>query len=99
MRRCSVPEDLFETISQTLLNAIDRDAYSGLRAMVTIKRATLRMYFMFEFDSSRTTSSAPSHLLCALANAGPPLARRSFYIPLSVDGSSGSSPRYMVDYA
>jgi len=23
------PEDLFETISQTLLNAVDRDAYSG----------------------------------------------------------------------
>jgi hypothetical protein len=36
MRRCSEPEDLFETISQTLLNAVDRDAYSGWGAMVTI---------------------------------------------------------------
>jgi hypothetical protein len=36
MRRYSEPEDLFETISQTLLNAVDRDAYSGWGAMVTI---------------------------------------------------------------
>ncbi|KAI0314178.1 20S proteasome subunit beta 3 [Amylostereum chailletii] len=28
------PEDLFETISQTLLNAVDRDAYSGWGAIV-----------------------------------------------------------------
>lgn len=28
------PEDLFETISQTLLNAVDRDAYSGWGAVV-----------------------------------------------------------------
>ena len=28
------PEDLFETISQTLLNAVDRDAYSGWGAEV-----------------------------------------------------------------
>lgn len=30
------PEDLFETISQTLLNAVDRDAYSGWGAVVWI---------------------------------------------------------------
>ena len=30
------PEDLFETISQTLLNAVDRDAYSGWGAIVYI---------------------------------------------------------------
>lgn len=30
------PEDLFETISQTLLNAVDRDAFSGLGAVVHI---------------------------------------------------------------
>jgi len=30
------PEDLFETISQTLLNAVDRDAYSGWVAIVHI---------------------------------------------------------------
>jgi len=28
------PEDLFETISQTLMNAVDRDAYSGWGAIV-----------------------------------------------------------------
>ena len=30
------PEDLFETVSQTLLNAVDRDAYSGWGAVVWI---------------------------------------------------------------
>jgi 20S proteasome subunit beta 3 len=30
------PEDLFETISQTLLNAADRDAYSGWGAIVHV---------------------------------------------------------------
>ncbi|KAJ2932792.1 hypothetical protein H1R20_g4302, partial [Candolleomyces eurysporus] len=30
------PEDLFETISQTLLNAVDRDAFSGWGAVVHI---------------------------------------------------------------
>ncbi|KAJ3615609.1 hypothetical protein Zmor_016284 [Zophobas morio] len=30
------PEDLFETISQALLNAVDRDAYSGWGAVVHI---------------------------------------------------------------
>jgi len=30
------PEDLFETISQTLLNAVDRDAYSGWGAIVYV---------------------------------------------------------------
>ncbi|GAA5835901.1 hypothetical protein JCM11251_006597 [Rhodosporidiobolus azoricus] len=30
------PEDLFETISQTLLNAVDRDAYSGWGAVVWV---------------------------------------------------------------
>lgn len=30
------PEDLFETISQTLLNAVDRDAYSGWGAVVYV---------------------------------------------------------------
>jgi len=30
------PEDLFETISQTLMNAVDRDAYSGWGAIVHI---------------------------------------------------------------
>jgi len=30
------PEDLFERISQTLLNAVDRDAYSGWGAIVYV---------------------------------------------------------------
>ncbi|KAF9017150.1 20S proteasome subunit beta 3 [Hymenopellis radicata] len=30
------PEDLFETISQTMLNAVDRDAYSGWGCMVHV---------------------------------------------------------------
>lgn len=30
------PEDLFETISQTLLNAVDRDALSGWGAVVHV---------------------------------------------------------------
>jgi 20S proteasome subunit beta 3 len=30
------PEDLFETISQTLLNAVDRDAYSGWGGIVHV---------------------------------------------------------------
>lgn len=30
------PEDLFETISQTMLNAVDRDAYSGWGSMVYV---------------------------------------------------------------
>jgi len=30
------PEDLFETISQTLMNAVDRDAYSGWGAIVHV---------------------------------------------------------------
>lgn len=30
------PEDLFETISQTMLNAVDRDAYSGAGVMVIV---------------------------------------------------------------
>ncbi|PLW10224.1 hypothetical protein PCANC_06602 [Puccinia coronata f. sp. avenae] len=32
-------EDLFETISQTLLNAVDRDAYSGWGAVVWVIKA------------------------------------------------------------
>lgn len=30
------PDDLFETISQTLLNAVDRDAFSGWGALVYV---------------------------------------------------------------
>lgn len=30
------PEDLFETISQTILNAMDRDALSGWGAVVHV---------------------------------------------------------------
>lgn len=30
------PEDLFETISQTLMNAVDRDAFSGWGAVVHV---------------------------------------------------------------
>jgi len=30
------PEDLFETISQTFLNAVDRDAFSGWGAVVHV---------------------------------------------------------------
>jgi len=30
------PEDLFETISQTLMNAVDRDAFSGWGAIVHV---------------------------------------------------------------
>jgi 20S proteasome subunit beta 3 len=35
------PEDLFETISQTLLNAVDRDAYSGWGAIVHVMWVSL----------------------------------------------------------
>jgi 20S proteasome subunit beta 3 len=39
------PEDLFETISQTLLNAVDRDAYSGWGATVwVIEKASLKRF-------------------------------------------------------
>jgi 20S proteasome subunit beta 3 len=43
-------EDLFETISQTLLNAVDRDAYSGWGAVVTVlfvvlsRKMSFRLY-------------------------------------------------------
>jgi hypothetical protein len=30
------PKNLFETMSQTLLNAVDRDAYSGWGAIVVV---------------------------------------------------------------
>ena len=36
MRETQAPEDLFETISQALLNAVDRDALSGWGAHVYI---------------------------------------------------------------
>ena len=35
-RELQEPEDLFETISQTLLNAVDRDALSGWGAIVHV---------------------------------------------------------------
>lgn len=39
------PEDLFETIGQTLLNAVDRDAYSGWGATVwVIEKASLKRF-------------------------------------------------------
>ena len=42
------PEDLFETISQTLLNAVDRDAYSGWGAIVHVMRVhDLRLLSVF----------------------------------------------------
>lgn len=42
------PEDLFETISQTLLNAVDRDALSGWGAIVHI------MWVGYEFADVST---------------------------------------------
>jgi len=40
-------EDLFETISQTLLNAVDRDAYSGWGAIVHVMSVPLLpIYFL-----------------------------------------------------
>lgn len=41
------PEDLFETISQTLMNAVDRDAYSGWGCTVHILYVYLP-YWVFE---------------------------------------------------
>jgi 20S proteasome subunit beta 3 len=38
------PEDLFETISQTLLNAVDRDAYSGWGAIVHVMCVVFRLF-------------------------------------------------------
>ena len=36
VNNCQEPDDLFETISQALLNAVDRDALSGWGAVVHI---------------------------------------------------------------
>ena len=49
------PEDLFETVSQTLLNAVDRDAYSGWGAVVWIIEKVRRSLSLvtFSLDSSR----------------------------------------------
>ena len=44
------PEDLFETISQTLMNAVDRDAYSGWGCIVHIM-------FVFSYYSLLFSSS------------------------------------------
>lgn len=46
---CSVsqePEDLFETISQTLLNALDRDALSGWGAVVHVMLVRLSSFLL-----------------------------------------------------
>ena len=49
------PEDLFETVSQTLLNAVDRDAYSGWGAVVWIIEKVRRSLSLVSraLDSSR----------------------------------------------
>jgi 20S proteasome alpha/beta subunit len=52
------PEDLFETISQTLLNAVDRDAYSGWGAVVWI----IEKVRSVRFWSSGGAKGANSHV-------------------------------------
>ena len=47
------PEDLFETISQTLMNAVDRDAFSGWGCIVHV---------MFVFSRSILLSSSSFYL-------------------------------------
>jgi len=42
------PEDLFETISQTLMNAVDRDAYSGWGCIVHV----MFVFFHYRLPSS-----------------------------------------------
>lgn len=50
------PEDLFETISQTILNAVDRDAYSGWGCIVhvmwvsTFRRLILLLIFLEQHE-------------------------------------------------
>jgi 20S proteasome subunit beta 3 len=39
------PEDLFETISQTMLNAVDRDAYSGWGVIVHVMSVSPRTHY------------------------------------------------------
>ena len=51
------PEDLFETISQTLMNAVDRDAFSGWGCIVHVM-------FVFSYDSFFFTNSFFSTYFC-----------------------------------
>lgn len=48
-------EDLFETVSQTLLNAVDRDAYSGWGAVVWIIEK-VRVPGLADWPASRRTA-------------------------------------------
>jgi 20S proteasome subunit beta 3 len=41
------PEDLFETISQTLMNAVDRDAFSGWGCIVHVMFVFLNKFFSY----------------------------------------------------
>ena len=61
------PEDLFETISQTLLNAVDRDAYSGWGAVVWLiekVRPTLEDY------EKQNRGCVVDHRQCSLTGQG-----------------------------
>lgn len=51
------PEDLFETISQTLMNAVDRDAFSGWGCIVHVM-------FVFSYVSFFFTNSFLSTYFC-----------------------------------
>lgn len=51
------PEDLFETISQTLMNAVDRDAFSGWGCIVHVM-------FVFSYVSFFFTNSFFSTYFC-----------------------------------
>jgi len=56
------PEDLFETVSQTLLNAVDRDAYSGWGAVVWIIEKVRRSLSLVP---SLSLSTCREHALAA----------------------------------
>lgn len=60
------PEDLFETISQTLMNAVDRDAYSGwgciVHVMFVYSCFSLLSYLIFDLFLQNQGSSHYSYV-------------------------------------
>ncbi|KAJ8523287.1 hypothetical protein ONZ45_g252 [Pleurotus djamor] len=66
------PEDLFETISQTILNAVDRDAYSGWGCIVHVLcglHATFKPHYLLYFTNHfvKDTHSPTMSLLTAIS--------------------------------
>jgi len=62
------PEDLFETISQTLMNAVDRDAFSGWGCIVHVMFVFLKLILLIPcltFISHRTKDKVITRTLKA----------------------------------